>query len=112
VDPSLDRECGYKQPHKQELFDSGPALELYRKSLTFPVLSGRLTTLEKFAAEEQTNSFWALLRDKSDTKERAQFIVVVVFGLVALLLAVVNTVLAVLQVVYSIKSYNLALKQQ
>ena len=85
-------------------------MEIYRKSLTFPILSDRLTAVQQFAAEEQTNSFWVLLRDKSDTKERAQFIAVVIFGVIALLLAVVNTVLSVVQVIYTIKSYNLSLK--
>lgn len=78
--------------------------------MTFPILSDRLTAVQQFAAEEQTNSFWVLLRDKSDTKERAQFIAVVIFGVIALLLAVVNTVLSVVQVIYTIKSYNLSLK--
>lgn len=111
VDPCLDHECGYKQRHDPQQATS-EILEIYRKSVFFPILSDRLTELQNFAAEEQTNKFWAPLRDKSDTKERSQFIVVVIFGVIALLLATLNTILAAFQTAYSIKSYTLSAKQQ
>lgn len=111
VDPCLDQECGYKQRHNPQQANSETS-EIYRKSVLFPILSDRLTVLQQFAAEEQTNSFWGPLRDKSDTKERSQFIVVVIFGVIALMLALLNTILAAFQTAYSIKSYTLSAKEQ
>jgi hypothetical protein len=111
IDPVLDQECGFGQPRRATSIGAKAWQESYRKSMQFPILCDRLTELQHFAKEEQTNSLWTILRDKSDTKEWSQFVVVVIFGVVALALAVVNTGLSAVQVVFTIKTYQMGLGQ-
>ncbi|KAK0736497.1 hypothetical protein B0T21DRAFT_393183 [Apiosordaria backusii] len=113
LDPVLDRECGFENSRwygKSHQLSPEPQ-ESYRKSLHFPILAGRFTELQRFAGEEQSNSLRTILRDKRDTRERTQFVVIVIFGVIALFLTGLNTVLATVQTANTIKTYNLELKQ-
>lgn len=114
VDPVLDRECGFGQPGRAKAAKgrNSDRQESFRKSVQFPILGYRLTELQAFAREEGSNRFWRIVRDKSDTKEWLQFVVIVIFGAVALLLAAINTVLSAVQVVYTVRSYNIGQEQR
>lgn len=113
-DPVLDRECGFGHASRPGAAKGGARTlqESFRKSVQFPILGYRLTELQVFAREEESNKFWRIVRDKSDTKERLQFVVIVIFGAFALLLAAINTILSAVQVVYTVKSYKAGLEQQ
>ncbi|KAI0423939.1 hypothetical protein F5Y09DRAFT_325769 [Xylaria sp. FL1042] len=80
---------------------------IYRKSVNFPILTKWLASLQRFTGEEKPHMIWPILRDKSDTKEMSQFLVAVVFGFFALVLATASTILTAVQIAYTIKSYSI-----
>ncbi|TPX12800.1 uncharacterized protein E0L32_006680 [Thyridium curvatum] len=108
IDPLLDEQCGFSlSSRNSNAVDKSKNRQQTFRKVEFPILGDRLMELQAFARQEPANKFWRIIRDKSDTKEWYQFIVVVIFGSVALLLAVTNTGLAIAQLVFAIKTYNL-----
>lgn len=108
IDPLLDEQCGFSlSSRNSNAVDKSKKRQQTFRKVEFPILGDRLMELQAFARQEPANKFWRTIRDKSDTKEWYQFIVVVIFGSVALLLAVTNTGLAIAQLVFAIKTYNL-----
>lgn len=99
VDPLRDEICGTPS-HSNALFDqieAFPEKSTYWSDSDFPNLGDRLLELQDFVVSQDRGTFRALWYDVRDLNRFWTFWAVVVFGITSVILSIVQTVLAGLQ---------------
>lgn len=99
VDPFRDQICGTPS-HKNALFDhieAFPEKSTYWSDSDFPNLGDRLLELQDFVVSQDSGTLRALWYDVRDLNRFWTFWAVVVFGITSIVLSMIQTVLAGLQ---------------
>ncbi|KAG6357653.1 hypothetical protein INS49_013532 [Diaporthe citri] len=100
VDPLRDQICGMPS-HSNVLFDqieAFPEKSTYWSDSDFPNLGDRLLELQNFVVSQDSGTFRALWYDVRDLNRFWTFWAVVVFGVTSIILSMIQTVLAGLQI--------------
>lgn len=99
IDPLRDEICGTPS-HRNVLFDqieAFPEKSTYCPVSDFPNLGDRLLELQDFVVSQDSGTFRALWYDVRDLNRFWTFWAVVVFGITSVILSMIQTVLAGLQ---------------
>lgn len=72
----------------------------------FPIFGPRLSALQSFCENQRPRDFWGIFRDRRNKLSWAEFWALVIFGVTAFLLALVQTSLSIVQTIVAVKGYN------
>ncbi|RDW67053.1 hypothetical protein BP5796_09802 [Coleophoma crateriformis] len=104
IDSKLDVLCGFssfKQSTKTESIKDNYSFEG-----DFPIFTPHLRKIQEYMLEQQPRKMKAIWQDKMDLKLWYAFWTVVFFGVVGIILSLIQTICAAIQTAFAIKAYR------
>jgi hypothetical protein len=104
IDSELDMLCGFSSFKKSTSAES--IKSNYTFSGDFPIFTFHLRKVQEYMAQQQPNKVKAIWQDKMDLRLWYTFWAVVVFGVIGLILSLIQTICTGIQTAFAIKAYR------